>query len=85
MRIVIIEDDATTRQELAKLLTRYGYDTVQPDQILSKAELLEKLWNDRYYLDENVLLVNMTRLKHKLREIGVTHLLQNVRGEGWIL
>lgn len=82
MRIVIIEDDATTRQELAKLLTRYGYDTIQPDQILSKAELLEKLWNDRYYLDENVLLVNMTRLKHKLREIGVTHLLQNVRGEG---
>lgn len=85
MRIVIIEDDATTRQELAKLLTRYGYDTIQPDQILSKAELLEKLWNDRYYLDENVLLVNMTRPKHKLREIGVTHLLQNVRGEGWIL
>ena len=85
MRIVIIEDDATTRQELAKLLTRYGYDTIQPDQILSKAELLEKLWNDRYYLDENVLLVNMTRLKHKLRDIGVTHLLRNVRGEGWIL
>ena len=27
MRIVIIEDDASTRQELAKLLTRYGYDT----------------------------------------------------------
>lgn len=54
-------------------------------RILSKEELLEKLWNDRYYLDENILLVNMTRLKHKLRDIGVTHLLRNIRGEGWIL
>ena len=47
-------------------------------RILSKEELLEKLWNDRYYLDENILLVNMTRLKHKLRDIGVTHLLRNI-------
>ncbi len=54
-------------------------------RILSKEELLEKLWNDRYYLDENILLVNMTRLKHKLRDIGITHLLRNIRGEGWIL
>lgn len=33
------------------------------DKVISKEELLEKLWNDKYYLDENVLLVNMTRLK----------------------
>ena len=32
------------------------------DKVISKEELLEKLWNDKYYLDENVLLVNMTRL-----------------------
>ena len=33
------------------------------DKVISKEELLEKLWNDKYYLDENVLLVNMTRTK----------------------
>ena len=38
------------------------------DKIISKDELLEKLWNDKYYLDENVLLVNMTRLKKKMKE-----------------
>ena len=47
--------------------------------------LLEKLWNDKYYLDENVLLVNMTRLKKKMKEIGIVHLLENIRGKGWKL
>ncbi len=39
------------------------YFFMNEDKIISKEELLEKLWNDKYYLDENVLLVNMTRLK----------------------
>ena len=49
------------------------------DKVISKEELLEKLWNDKYYLDENVLLVNMTRLKKKMKEIGIVHLLENIR------
>lgn len=46
------------------------------DKVISKEELLEKLWNDKYYIDENVLLVNMTRLKKKMKEIGIVHLLE---------
>lgn len=55
------------------------------DNIISKEELLDKLWNDKYYLDENVLMVNMTRLKKKMKEIGIVHLMENVRGKGWKL
>ncbi len=61
------------------------YFFMSEEEIISKEELLEKLWNDKCYLDENVLLVNMTRLKKKMREIGVVHLLENVRGKGWKL
>ena len=61
------------------------YFFMSEEEIISKEELLEKLWNDKYYLDENVLLVNMTRLKKKMREIGIVHLLENVRGKGWKL
>lgn len=61
------------------------YFFMNEDKVISKEELLEKLWNDKYYLDENVLLVNMTRLKKKLKEIGISHLLENVRGKGWKL
>lgn len=41
-----------------------------------------------YYLYsniKNVLLVNMTRLKKKMKEIGIVHLLENIRGKGWKL
>lgn len=61
------------------------YFFMNEDKVISKDELLEKLWNDKYYLDENVLLVNMTRLKKKMKEIGIVHLLKNVRGKGWKL
>lgn len=61
------------------------YFFMNEDKIITKDELLEKLWNDKYYLDENVLLVNMTRLKKKMKEIGIVHLLENVRGKGWKL
>lgn len=61
------------------------YFFMNEDKIISKEELLEKLWNDKYYLDENVLLVNISRLKKKMKEIGIVHLLENVRGKGWKL
>ena len=61
------------------------YFFMNSDKIIGKDELLEKLWNDRFYLDENVLMVNMPRLKRKLKEIGITHLLENIRGKGWKL
>ena len=61
------------------------YFFMNSSKIISKDELLEKLWNDKFYLDENVLLVNMTRLKKKMKEIGIFHLLENIRGKGWKL
>ena len=52
------------------------YFFMNEDKVISKEELLEKLWNDKYYIDENVLLVNMTRLKKKMKEIGIVHLVE---------
>lgn len=61
------------------------YFFMNEDKIIGKEELLEQLWNDKFYLDENVLMVNMTRLKKKMREIGIVHLLENIRRKGWRL
>ena len=75
------KDIELTRNEFRILY----YFFMNEDKVISKEELLEKLWNDKYYLDENVLLVNMTRLKKKMKEIGIVHLLENIRGKGWKL
>jgi len=39
------------------------YFFMNVDKIISIEELLEKLWNDKYYLDVNVLLVNYDPVK----------------------
>lgn len=54
-------------------------------RVITKEELLDKLWNDKYYLDENILMVNITRLRKKAKEIGIDDLIKNVRGKGFVL
>lgn len=61
------------------------YFFMNDERVISKEELLEKLWNDKYYLDENILLVNINRLRKKPEEIGIKDLLENVRGKGYKL
>lgn len=53
--------------------------------ILSKDMLIEYLWNDKFYLDENILIVNINRLRNKLRDIGLDDFIKTVRGVGYKL
>lgn len=61
------------------------YFFLESDRIITKDELLESLWNDKYYLDENILLVNINRLRKKAKDIGIADLLKTVRGKGYQL
>ena len=61
------------------------YFFTNPGRIITKDELLEKLWNYKYYLDDNILAVNMNRLRNKAKEIGITEFLTNIRGKGYKL
>ena len=61
------------------------YFFMSGDRIITKDELLDKLWNDKYYLDENILMVNITRLRKKARQIGINDLIKNIRGIGFKL
>ena len=54
-------------------------------RVITKEELLESLWNDKYYVDETILLVNINRLRKKAKEIGIEDLIQTVRGSGYTL
>ncbi len=51
----------------------------------SREALLEKLWDDQVYVDENTLNVNMNRVRKKLREISITGAVETVRGAGYLL
>lgn len=59
------------------------YFFLNPKKIITKEELLEYLWNDKYYLNENVLTVNIKRLRVKLEEIGITNFIKTIHGKGY--
>ena len=54
-------------------------------RIAGREDLLEKLWDDQVYVDENTLNVNMTRARKKLESIGITEAIETVRGAGYRL
>lgn len=61
------------------------YFFINSDRVITKEELLEYLWNDKYYLDETILMVNINRLRKKAKEIGAQDLIETVRKQGYKL
>ncbi|MEY9096026.1 response regulator transcription factor [Paenibacillus sp. RC84] len=53
--------------------------------IASREELLEALWDDVHFVDDNTLTVNVTRVRRKLEEIGLPGIIETVRGQGYRL
>lgn len=47
--------------------------------------LLEKVWDDKSFVDENTLNVNIARLRKKLEDIGLPNAIETVRGIGYRL
>ena len=54
-------------------------------QVVSRMDLIEDLWDNQVFIDDNTLSVNMTRLRGKLADIGVRDLIETKRGLGYKL
>ena len=54
-------------------------------QIVSRQALLEDLWDDVNFVDDNTLTVNVTRLRRKLSSLGLEGVIMTVRGLGYRL
>lgn len=60
------------------LLTHHG-------QIVSRDDIINYLWDTETFVDDNTLTVNMSRLRHKLEEIGLKDVIETKRGIGYLL
>lgn len=54
------------------------------NEIVSRADLIDDLWENQIFVDDNTLSVNMTRIRNKLRNIGVEDLITTRRGQGYV-
>jgi len=55
------------------------------NKIVSRETLLDGLWNDVDFVDDNTLSVNMTRVRKRLEDIGIKDVIETKRGQGYKL
>ena len=53
------------------------------DEIVPRIDLVEYLWDQQAFIDDNALSVNVARLRAKLEQIGIHHFIQTKRGMGY--
>lgn len=53
-------------------------------KVVTREEILEALWDDTVFVDDNTLTVNMTRVKKKLNDLGIDNAIVTKRGVGYV-
>jgi len=53
-------------------------------KIVSRDELIRKLWDDERFVNDNTLTVNVTRLRQKLGELGLGNAIVTKKGLGYM-
>ncbi|MCA8960501.1 MAG: winged helix-turn-helix transcriptional regulator, partial [Planctomycetes bacterium] len=57
----------------------------QPDRVLSRTSILEKVWDANYDGLSNVIDVYVKTLRQKLEAEGEPRMIETIRGRGYIL
>ncbi len=52
---------------------------------VEKSELFRNVWGTEEFVDENILQVNMSRLRKNLSDFGMDGIIRNIRGKGYVL
>lgn len=55
------------------------------EKIVSREEIMECLWDNESFVDDNTLTVNINRVRTKLEDLGLKELLETKRGQGYML
>ncbi len=88
--ILNINDNSICHQGKKVELTKNEYKILQTllenkGKTVSRDNLMIKLWETDYYVEENTLNVNITRLRRKLESIGLDHFVKTKKGLGYII
>ena len=54
-------------------------------RVVSRDSIMEHLWENESFIDDNTLTVNVTRLRKKLEDIGLTDYITTKKGIGYII
>ena len=85
-----ISTGIVTHQEKSETLTKnelciLNHLLKNRGKLVSRDDLMTALWSSSAFIDDNTLSVNVTRLRKKLENIGVSGAIETRRGIGYIL
>lgn len=75
-RVLLLSE---TEGKIMRLLMERYPGTVE------KGELFHAVWGTDVFVDENILQVNMSRLRKNLSDFGMDGIIRNIRGKGYVL
>lgn len=55
------------------------------EKVVKREDLLEELWDEDEFVDDNTLTVNITRLKKRLKDNDIQLTIETKRGVGYVL
>lgn len=82
LKSVISHEEKTVELTKTEFKTLY-YLFCHPEKIVTREEIIDYLWDNGVYADDNSLSVIVTRLREKLKEIGVENFIETKRGQGY--
>lgn len=88
--VLNLADATFTYREQRVELTRNEYRILQAlmesrGRIVSRDALMRRLWETDSFIDENTLTVNVTRLRKKLADTGLTDFILTKKGMGYLV
>ncbi|HEX3075670.1 MAG TPA: response regulator transcription factor [Lachnospiraceae bacterium] len=55
------------------------------NNVVSREQIMKKLWDSDCFIDDNTLTVNMTRIRRKLEDIGLENYIITKKGLGYMV
>lgn len=88
--ILNLNDATLSYRDKSIGLTKNDYKILQvlmenPGRVISREDIMQRLWESDDYIDDNTLTVNMTRLRKKLFELGFEDFIVTKKGLGYMV
>lgn len=89
--LILNVNDTTVTYEGTRLeLSKNEYKILQilmdkRENVVSREEIMEALWESESFVDDNTLTVNVTRLRKKLEQAGLNDYIKTKKGMGYII
>lgn len=89
--VVLNLSDTTLEYKNAKIeLTKNEFKIIQillenVGRVISRDAIMTRLWESDSYIDDNTLTVNVTRLRKRLGDIGLSNFVKTKKGIGYMV